>query len=51
METHDLYGLPLERFVPERTALTKSLRAEGKRDEAAPCFREAVRLRPARATT
>jgi hypothetical protein len=30
----DLYGLPLEQFVPERTALTKGLRAERKRDEA-----------------
>jgi hypothetical protein len=31
----DLYGLPLERFVPERTALTKALRAEGRREDAA----------------
>lgn len=34
-QTHDLYGLPLERFVPERTALSKALRADGRRDEAA----------------
>lgn len=32
---HDLYGLPLERFVPERTALVRSLRDEGQREEAA----------------
>lgn len=31
---HDLYGLPLERFVPERSALAKTLRASGQRDEA-----------------
>ena len=30
----DLYGLPLERFVPERAALAKALRAAGRRDEA-----------------
>jgi len=30
-----LYGLPLERFVPERSALAKALRASGERDEAA----------------
>jgi hypothetical protein len=35
MEPRDLYGLPLERFVAERGALAKSLRADGKRDEAA----------------
>ncbi len=35
MNANDLYGLPLERFVPERTALAKELRAEGERDEAA----------------
>jgi hypothetical protein len=36
MTTADgLYGLPLDRFVPERAALAKSLRGEGKRDEAA----------------
>ncbi len=31
----DLYGLPLERFVPERTALAKQLRDEGQREKAA----------------
>jgi hypothetical protein len=30
----DLYGLPLERFVSERTALVKALRAERQRDRA-----------------
>lgn len=30
----DLYGLPLEQFVPQRTALVKALRADGRRDEA-----------------
>src|SRR4051794_13007478 len=30
-----LYGLPYERFVPERDALAKALRAEGDRDAAA----------------
>lgn len=30
----DLYGLPLEDFVPERDALSKRLRADGKRQEA-----------------
>jgi hypothetical protein len=36
MEPDDLYGLPLDQFVPERSALVKSLRAEKRRDEAAP---------------
>ncbi|MDX6717752.1 MAG: hypothetical protein QOJ63_6 [Solirubrobacteraceae bacterium] len=31
----DLYGLPLDRFVPERAALVRTLRAGGRRDEAA----------------
>jgi hypothetical protein len=31
----DLYGLPLERFVPERTALARELRNAGRREEAA----------------
>ena len=31
---HDLYGLPLERFIPERAALAKALRGEKRRDEA-----------------
>lgn len=30
----DLYGLPLDRFIPERAALAKTLRAEKRRDEA-----------------
>ena len=30
----ELYGLPLERFVAERGALSKQLRSEGRRDEA-----------------
>lgn len=34
MDPHDLYGLPLERFTPERNALAKELRADGRRDEA-----------------
>ena len=33
-DSHDLYGLALERFVPERSALVKALRASGQRDEA-----------------
>ena len=35
MDAHDLYGLPLDRFIPERTALAKALRTAGERDEAA----------------
>src|SRR5688500_4583064 len=35
MEPDDLYGLPFDRFVPERQALAKALRAEKRRDEAA----------------
>jgi hypothetical protein len=35
MHADELYGLPLERFVPERAALVKTLRADGRRDEAA----------------
>jgi hypothetical protein len=35
VDVDDLYGLPLDRFVPERTALTKELRAAGQREEAA----------------
>lgn len=35
MDARDLYGLPLDRFVPERDALAKALRAEGRREEAA----------------
>lgn len=33
-EPHDLYGLPLERFVAERAALTKALRRAGSREQA-----------------
>jgi len=35
VDPRDLYGLPLDRFVPERTALAKTLRKEGRRLEAA----------------
>jgi hypothetical protein len=35
LDRRDLYGLPLERFIPERNALAKELRAEGCRDDAA----------------
>jgi hypothetical protein len=35
MDADELYGLPLERFVAERGALARSLRAEGRREEAA----------------
>lgn len=35
MDQDDLYGLPLDRFVPERSALARALRADGRRDEAA----------------
>lgn len=35
MDPHDLYGLPLERFVAERAALAKSLRNDGRRERAA----------------
>ncbi len=34
-DPRDLYGLPLERFVPERTALSKALRGAGQREQAA----------------
>ena len=34
-DAHDLYGLPLERFVAERAALARKLRDEGRREEAA----------------
>lgn len=32
--SEDLYGLPLERFIPERAALAKALRLEKRREEA-----------------
>jgi hypothetical protein len=35
MDARDLYGLPLDRFVPERDALVKELRKEGRREQAA----------------
>ena len=35
MDVDELYGLPLERFVPERTALARALRSGGQRDQAA----------------
>lgn len=35
MDAQDLYGLPLERFVPERDALVKALRKERRREDAA----------------
>lgn len=35
MEPDDLYGLPPDRFIPERGALARRLRGEGRRDEAA----------------
>jgi hypothetical protein len=35
MDPDDLFGLPLDRFVPERTALARALRSDGRRDEAA----------------
>jgi hypothetical protein len=34
VDVDDLYGLPLDRFVPERTALARELRNAGNRDEA-----------------
>jgi hypothetical protein len=33
-EADELYGLPLDRFVPERTALARELRNTGRREEA-----------------
>lgn len=35
MEPDDLYGLPLDRFVAERSALAKTRRADGRRAQAA----------------
>lgn len=35
MDPDDLYGLPLDRFVSERNALARTLRADGRRKEAA----------------
>lgn len=33
-DTDELYGLPLDQFVPERTALARALRSAGRREEA-----------------
>lgn len=33
-DAHELYGLPLDEFVPARDALVKTLRADGNRDRA-----------------
>jgi hypothetical protein len=35
MDIDDLYGAPLEQFIPERDALARLLRKEGKREDAA----------------
>jgi hypothetical protein len=35
VDPDELYGLPLDRFTAERTALARGLRSEGRRDEAA----------------
>ncbi len=35
VELDDLYGLPLDRFVPERGALVRALRSAGEREQAA----------------
>lgn len=35
MQADELYGLALEQFIPERTALAKALRAEKRREDAA----------------
>jgi hypothetical protein len=35
LDPRDLYGLPLERFIAERNALARELRAAGRRDDAA----------------
>jgi hypothetical protein len=35
MEPDDLYGLALDRFIPERTELARALRADQRREEAA----------------
>jgi DNA repair exonuclease SbcCD ATPase subunit len=35
VDIDDLYGAPLEKFVPERTALARELRKQGHRDDAA----------------
>jgi hypothetical protein len=35
MDADELYGLPLDRFVPERDALARGLRTSGRREDAA----------------
>ena len=35
MDVDELYGLPIDRFVAERGAVARGLRADGKREEAA----------------
>src|ERR1700733_13018148 len=35
MDVDDLFGLPLDQFIPERAALAKTMRAGGRREEAA----------------
>ncbi|HTU30071.1 MAG TPA: hypothetical protein VMF07_11870 [Solirubrobacteraceae bacterium] len=35
MDEHELYGVPREEFIPERNALAKALRVDGRREEAA----------------
>ena len=35
VELDDLYGVPLDRFVPERAALVRALRSAGEREQAA----------------
>ena len=34
VELDDLYGVPLDRFVPERAALVRALRSAGEREQA-----------------
>ena len=34
MDVDDLYGLPLDQFIPERTALARELRKAGERERA-----------------
>jgi hypothetical protein len=35
IDSDDLFGMPLDRFIPERAALARALRASSRRDEAA----------------
>ena len=34
MDLDDLYGLPLDRFIPERASLVRELRSGGEREQA-----------------